>query len=130
MLLFLSITIALASPRATNSEVTAILAKYNAGAHFSVPNLTQSQLTTLQSGEVVTILDNSAGPDAPRRAVGYMLSDLPKNDLWVACQDPHAVLNSSVKELRTKLNPDKSAHWYGGEVKLLSRGEKSTRCHG
>lgn len=104
---------AFAEVTASTAEIKDTITEFNAGAHFKLPTLTAAHIVELQQGNVVAILDDSEGIDAPRRAVGLMLSEVPQKQLWLACQDPHAVLNSSTKELRTKVNPDQSAHWYG-----------------
>jgi hypothetical protein len=113
MILFSFLNISEALPPVSESTIQSNIASFNKSAHFPIPNLSASQISDLQNGEVVTILDASGGADQPRRAVGYMLSEVPQKQLWVACQDPHAVLQSSTKELKTKVNPDHSAHWYG-----------------
>ena len=113
MFIFSLFNLALAVPTVTSDTIQTHIRQFNQSAHFPIPTLSADQIATLQAGEVVTILDDSAGADAPRRAVGYMITEVSKRDLWVACQDPHAVLQSSTKELKTKTNPDKSAHWYG-----------------
>ncbi len=113
MFLFSLLNLSLALPAVAADTIQSNLKAFNQSAHFSLPTLTAEQLTQLQNGEVVTILDDSAGADAPRRAVGLMLSEVSQRDLWLACQDPHAVLQSSTKELKTKVNADHSAHWYG-----------------
>ena len=113
MLFYTMLSIASAEVVVSSDEIQNTITQFNAGAHFKLPALTADQITTLKSGSVVAILDDSAGVDAPRRAVGVMLSEVDQKQLWLACQDPHAVLNSSTKELRTKVNSDKSAHWYG-----------------
>ena len=113
MILHALLSLAFADVTASTAEVQNTISKFNTGAHFKLPTLTPAQLVELQQGNVVSILDDSAGVDAPRRAVGFMLSEVSQKQLWLACQDPHAVLNSSTKELRTKINADQSAHWYG-----------------
>lgn len=113
MILFSLLNMSLALPTVSSDTIQSNIAQFNKVAHFAIPNLSAAQVSELQNGGVVTILDSSAGADAPRRAVGYMLSEVPKKQLWVSCQDPHAVLQSSTKELKTKVNADHSAHWYG-----------------
>ncbi len=113
MFLFSLLNLSLALPTVASDTIQSNLKAFNQSAHFPLPTLSAAQIATLQQGEVVTILDGSAGADAPRRAVGLMLSEVSKRDLWLACQDPHAVLQSSTKELKTQVNADHSAHWYG-----------------
>ena len=63
---------------------------------------------------MVTILDSSAGADAPRRAMGYMLSgSIANSNYGCPVKIRMRCLQSSTKELKTKVNPDKSSHWYG-----------------
>ena len=113
MMLYMLTSLAIAEVSVSVSEVQSTIQQFNAGAHFALPTLSADQISTLKAGNVVAILDDSAGADAPRRAVGFMLSEVNQQQLWLACQDPHAVLNTSTKELRTQINADQSAHWYG-----------------
>jgi hypothetical protein len=113
MFLFSLFNLCLALPAVPSTTIEKHLKAFNQSAHFSLPTLSAAQIAKLQNGDVVTILDSSLGVDAPSRAVGMMLSEVPKSQLWLSCQDPHAVLQSSTKELKTKTNSDKSAHWYG-----------------
>ena len=113
MILFSLLNISVALPTVPANTIQSDIEQFNKSAYFTIPNLTEAQISELQKGEVVTILDSSAGADKPRRAMGYMLSEIPKTQLWMSCQDSHAVLQSSTKELKTKTNPDMSSDWYG-----------------
>ena len=93
--------------------ISAALAQYNEYAYFTLPSLTRSQIDKLLDGETLSIIDQP-GPDIhPRRAVGIRLSELPKEKLWIACQDKHFLQQSSTKELRVDFHPPDAATWYG-----------------
>ena len=111
MILYTLLNTSLALPTVPAKTIQNDIEQFNKSAYFTIPNLTDAQIADLQKGKVVTILDSSAGDDKPRRAMGYMLSEIPKTQLWISCQDSHSVLQSSTKELKTKTTQDSSSDW-------------------
>ena len=109
-----SMSLALAEPRPpTRGEISGAIEEYNAGAHFVLPVLGPEDLDKLLEGQVVRILERSTEPGRPSRAVGLLLSDVPRNQVWVSCQDPHYAQNSNVAEAVLDSPEDQHHIWFG-----------------
>ncbi len=82
------------------------------GSVTTLPVLDDRQMESLLAGEVVRVLERPPD-DSPRRAVAILLSSVPREDLWWACQDPHfAAIEGLIEAKITTRAPD--AHtWYG-----------------
>jgi len=98
---------------ATDAEVAAALQEFNRHGHFKLPALSSKQRARLLAGDVVKIIDEAPDGSGSSRAVGIMVTDLPRDAMWVSCQDLHFVMNSTVHELRIDLTPPDKATWYG-----------------
>ena len=95
------------------ADVRAALETYNAGAVHRLPALTDAQVAELVAGGCVRLMAPNADPDGPSSAVGMVLSDVPRAALWVAAQDPHAVVDPDLTEFVVEqIGPDE-AIWYG-----------------
>jgi hypothetical protein len=92
-----------------------LLQEYNTYAYFSVPTLRQNQVAELLKGNVVKIIDHDPEGKKPSRAVGYMISEISKSDLWLAAQDPHFTVQSSTTEFLLYQDPSvpDKMQWYG-----------------
>lgn len=93
-----------------DAAIVHALETFNAGAVFPVPVPSESARRKLIAGEVLRWVDK---PGGQRRAVALMLSDVPRDALWMACQDPHYASNELVHELRLSRTPPDDAIWYG-----------------
>ena len=92
-----------------------MIEEYNKNAYFAIPKLNSSQTVELLKGKVVKIIDHDPLGKDPSRAIGYFISDLSKNDLWLGTQDPHFTVQSSTTEFLLEQDastPDKM-QWYG-----------------
>lgn len=103
---------ALARPP-TVAEVETALARFSAGAVYTLAPLDAAQLDALVSGEVVRLIDQPGGEGAVRRATALMVTDVPRRQMWLACQDPHFQGDPTVHELRLSLTGPDDALWYG-----------------
>lgn len=110
MLFFLINAISFAKP--SLNDINQSLKTYNSQAVFSLPTLNSTQYSSLKTESVLSIIDQAA-ENEPSRAIGMLLSPVPAEQLWVACQDPHFAQQSSTKEEQILLNADNSAEWYG-----------------
>jgi hypothetical protein len=105
---------ALASPRAPSlEELDAAINGFNEGAHFPLPVVQEGDLQRLLSGEAVRILERSSTPGRPSRAVGLLLSDVPRDQVWVSCQDPHFAQNEQVSEAILASSQPHRNTWFG-----------------
>ncbi len=86
------------------------LERFNRGAVFPVPVPEPADRARLLGGEVLRWVDK---PDGERRAVALMVSDVPREQLWLACQDAHYASNALVHERRLSLKEPDDALWYG-----------------
>lgn len=98
---------------ATDAEVTAAIASFNAAAQYPLPVLGAAQRKKLLDGDVVKVVDSAADGSGARRAVGLMVTDVDRDAMWVACQDPHFSTTSVVNEYRVSFTPPDKALWYG-----------------
>lgn len=103
---------ALARPP-TDAEVRTALGEFASGAAYKLAVLEPSQHEELLAGEVVRFVDVPAGADGVRRVTALMITDVPRAQMWLACQDPHFTSDPSVHELRLALKPPDDALWLG-----------------
>jgi hypothetical protein len=84
-------------------------------AHAEVPSAEalQEVIASLREGEVVRVLERSATPGTPSRALGLLLSDVPRDQVWISCQDPHFIQNSKVVETVLSRSSEHEATWFG-----------------
>ncbi|MFT5682665.1 MAG: hypothetical protein ACI8RZ_003589 [Myxococcota bacterium] len=90
--------------------VSEAISTFNAHADFPLPTLTTAQEVNLSAGEVVKMLEQGAGEGA-WRATGMLLSPLPRDAIWLACQDPHYSFVDRATEKRLAKTGDRST-WY------------------
>ena len=100
---------------ATGKTPNVLIEEYNSYAYFSVPKLKSNQIEELKKGKVVKIIDHDPTGKEPSRALGYMISDVPKSDLWIAAQDAHFSVQSSTTEFLLQQDPatPDRMQWYG-----------------
>ena len=87
--------------------------EFNDHAVFALPILNPVQTGRLLSGQVVRMLERPSTELDARRAVAYLIMDLPRNAIWVGCQDPHFTLQPSLTEERLERHDDGRGVWYG-----------------
>jgi len=105
---------ALASPRPPSlEELSTGLQSFNEAAYFPLPELEESDLQTLLDGKVVRVMERSATPGRPSRAVGLILSEVPRDQVWVSCQDPHYAQNEQVSEAVLSSSAPHMVTWFG-----------------
>jgi hypothetical protein len=97
----------------TEAEVRAAVADFDAAAVYRLPALGEARMAALLRGEVVRFVDQPGGGTAVRRAMGLMLTDVPRDRMWLACQDHHFMGDPAVHELRLSVDPPDDAIWFG-----------------
>ena len=102
-----------ATPVPTATVIQQHIKDFNKYSTQPIPIPSNTQIMNWKDGDVLSILDSSAGLDQPSRAVGYLLSTASMRDLWLACQDVHFTQNSSAKEALINTYSDKKADWFG-----------------
>lgn len=96
----------------TAAEIADALALCRPGLVAPLPELEAARLDELAAGQVVRLLHH-ADPEQPSTAVGVAVLEGSLASLWVAAQDPHAVVDPSLHEFVVRsLGPDE-ALWYG-----------------
>ena len=107
-------SLALAEPRLpTAVELEEALRDFNEGARFPLPELNSQQQKVLLDGEVLRVLERATSPEESSRALALLLSDVPRDQVWVSCQDPHFAQNSSVAEAVLHSTDDHRHTWFG-----------------
>ncbi len=97
---------------ATPAEIADALGRCRPGLVAPLPALDAAQLDELASGGVLRLLHHQ-DPEQPSTAVGVAVLRGSLPALWVAAQDPHAVVDPSLHEFVVRaLGPD-TALWYG-----------------
>ena len=76
----------------TGDELVAAVDEFNRTARFPLPSLDEDGQQTL-CGDVLRLLERSTIPGEASRAVGLVLTDVPRNQVWVSCQDLHFAQN-------------------------------------
>ena len=71
----------------TDAVLVDTLSRFNAAAQNPLPDLSAGQRQRLLSGEVIKQM--SPQPDGTLRVVGYILTDLPRDSMWLSTQDHH-----------------------------------------
>jgi hypothetical protein len=104
-------TLTLPARAAPGADIAAAIARCGAAAH-PLPTLTEPQLAALTGGEVVRIVTHG-DPNAPSTAVGMALLRGGRDALWVAAQDPHAVVDPTLSEFVVEWFESDHALWYG-----------------
>jgi len=102
-----------AASAATPAELRDAITEFNAGAVFSLPVLSEAQLSELSSGRVVSMLTRGASVET-WRAIGLIVSPSSQRAVWLSCQDLHFSNAERVIEHRVagSAASDK-ASWYG-----------------
>lgn len=85
------------------------LRRFNAVAQMPLQPLSPKQCAALAQGEVVTAIQQH--PSGHPRALGLARTGLPKENLWVASQDPHFSGEDAI-ETPLRIKPHDSV-WYG-----------------
>jgi len=110
-MLYLLTSILWAKP--TSQAIKLAITQFNEYAYYSLPSLSNAQISELLNGKTLSIIDRQGGDMEPRRAVGIRLTPHPKEKMWLSCQDVHFSQQSSTKELQIHFRPPDSSDWYG-----------------
>jgi hypothetical protein len=97
----------------TGDEIVRAIELCNAGAVHRLPDLDPAQREELVSGAVVRVLTRNPDPEGPSTAVGLAVLDGPRDALWLAAQDPHTVVDTSLVEFTIEEKSADHAIWYG-----------------
>jgi hypothetical protein len=113
MIIFLK-TLLYAGP--SSDAVAKTISEFNSLSHTKIPKLNPNQLSKIEAGKVVKVVQNgksSGGEVEVGKAMAYYVSELPKEQLWVAFQDPHFQVQESTTEYLFKSDGTDKLEWYG-----------------
>lgn len=97
----------------TGDELVAAVDEFNRTARFPLPSLDEDGQQTLLAGDVWRLLERSTIPGEASRAVGLVLTDVPRNQVWVSCQDLHFAQNEKVAEAMLHSSNVHEHTWFG-----------------
>jgi hypothetical protein len=98
---------------ATKGEIDECISSFNQHAVHEIPALDADQTAALMRGEVVRTLFQAPDPNEPSAVVAFVLSPVPRNQLWIAAQDPHTQVDPGLTEkVIEPLGADRAV-WYG-----------------
>ena len=99
---------ALAAPPVTAGRTCAVLSAFNRVASMPLQPLPPKLCEALDRGETVTLIQPH--PAGHPRAIGLARTGLPKENLWIASQDPHFSGEDAI-ETPLRIRPHDSV-WY------------------
>ena len=94
-------------------EISEAIRIFNLEARYELPTLNSADLRALSEGQVVRILERATEVGIPSRAVGLLLTDVPPEQVWVSCQDPHFAQNTRVSEALLEGRDTHHHTWFG-----------------
>ena len=97
----------LLAPLLLGADYGASIEAYNATAKFPLPELTAAHVKKLDKGDVIRVRVRSEDPDEPQSIFGFVVTELPRERVWVGAMDPHFLAAEEVAEHR--ISPD--GHW-------------------
>ena len=106
MILVYCLKAALANP------INTAIADFNQLSVYDVPQLNMDQLSLLQSGQLVAVIDGGNGDNQPKRGIAYKLLEPGMTELWLACQDDHFSLKDGTQFFALKKLSEDRFHWY------------------
>ena len=106
MILVYCLKAALANP------INTAIADFNELSVYDVPKLNLDQLSQLQTGQLVTIIDGGNGDNQPKRGIAYKLLEPGMTELWLACQDDHFSLKEGTQFIALKQLSVDRFYWY------------------
>ena len=109
----LALSLFSAATAATVEEISAAIEEFNQYAKFPFPALSQKQLNALADRELVRRLDAKGSSDSPYRVMGFLVTDVPRDHFWVACQDPDFSATPGITEKAMGFQPPDKLRWYG-----------------
>jgi hypothetical protein len=98
---------------ATLAQIEAAIDACANGPVHPLPALSDKQRAELVDGQIVRILHKAEDPSEPSAAVGIGILKGPRDALWVACQDPHTVVDESLTEFVVHDYGADHQLWYG-----------------
>lgn len=99
--------------RLRQQSLISTLEAFNRQARNPLPQLQPQQLQRLTAGEPVRMRHKQPEPGVPQRAIALQWVELPRDDLWVAIQDPHFAGLGNTLELRLTAEGEKPTMWFG-----------------
>ena len=87
--LLLALLLPAAAPAGDPLPLDALLETYNLHAHFPLPDVDRGDLRRLEDGKVLKLRDVPDDPKEPIRVVGLLITDEPRDELWLANRDTH-----------------------------------------
>lgn len=103
------LTWVLGSCLAIGGPLDEALTEFNAHAAYPLPALDADQLATLESGEVLRLIEREEG--LAGRAIALLVTEHSAEALWVASLDPHLTVDPDLTEVRLTQGPREL--WYG-----------------
>ena len=100
------------TPADAPSELDAILATYSKYAHFPLPDIAGRELSRLEDGRILKVRDVPDDPDLPIRVVGLLITDRPRDELWLANRDTHYSITSGATEALLSPRGEWPQVWY------------------
>jgi hypothetical protein len=95
------------------SGLEARLADFNAHAHFPLPAVDPVDVERLEEGGLVKIREVPADPELPQRVVGLLLTDQPRDALWISFRDKDFEGSADLTEVRVTPFGARPELWYG-----------------
>lgn len=99
--------------RRRQEQLRTTLDRFNQDARHALPQLGPQQLQRLAAGEPVRMRQKQPQPGVPQRAIALQWVERPRDDLWIAIQDPHFASLGDTLELRLTAEGEKPAWWFG-----------------
>jgi len=88
------------------------LLELRGAAHYSLPPLTERQISQLQRGKVVRIREVPEEDDAPQRVVGLIATAHSKEALWLSLRDRHWTAAAELTEVLLEGESSWPRIWY------------------
>ncbi len=93
------------------AALESVLAEFSSGARFPLPTLTERQLERILAGKVVKVREKDED-GGPQRGIGFLRSDVPRADLWLAVRDSHLTMLEELHERQLTPPGEWPAVWY------------------
>jgi len=104
--------LALSAPTHAAPDVAAAFTTYQAHARFAVPAPTADQIAKLEAGKIVRVRV-AGSADAPTGAMGMVLTDVPRQNLWLGSIDDDFAEHESLVVHDLPTVGDEMFRWYG-----------------
>ena len=112
LLLLLALLLPASAPADAPSPLDGLLARYNEHAHFPLPDIAGRDLSRLEDGKILKVRDVPDDPEQPIRVVGLLVTDRPKDELWLANRDTHYSITEGATEALLTPRGEWPQVWY------------------